>query len=124
MANKGKTAIYVSNIVIPGLVGLVRSAGFKESLGFNLGGALFYSGLDLLSGISDRIKNSKFTRLSKFFGTVGYAGKAVYDGYNLIANQDYEFLIDLSIDIPMAIQLAIDTYESYRGKDLVTDLGF
>ncbi len=124
MARNGpKKVTYISNIVVPGITSLIKSAkGLKGPLSANFGGAIFYSGLDLLSGISDRIKESKFTRLSKLVGTIGYSGKAVLDVYR-IANQDYEAIVDFILDIPMAYQLGKDTCENYKGNDLLDDLG-
>ena len=119
-----RITIYMSNVVVPGVTSLMRSAGFKGAWGLNIGGALFYGVLDSLGAISPKIKGSKFNRLTKLAGTLAYATKTAIDIGTLAVNKDYSSLVDLAMDIPMALQLAKDTYDLYRGKDLVTDIGF
>ena len=123
-SHSGRTAIYMSNVIVPGIASLIRLAGFKGAWGVNVGGALFYGGLDLLGAISPRIKDSRFNRLTKLVGTLAYATKTVVDIGTLAINKDYSSIVDLAMDIPMTFQLGKDTYDLYNGKDLVTDLGF
>jgi len=77
----------------------------------NPGGAILYGALDIVSEFPNKVKGSKYFRLSKFLGAVSYGLCSLGDPIG-----------QLPFDISMAASLGIDAYQEYRGKNsLVKD---
>ena len=86
-------------------------------------GAAYFGILDILGSFSDRIKNSRFTRVSKVAGLGIYGTQTVLDIFS-VANGNYEDITKLLFDMSMTYQLGRDSAEAYngRGKDFLSDL--
>ena len=110
-----KVIIYGGNFAA-GVVG--KLTGIR--LG-NLAGALVYSALDITSHFSESVRSSKYTRLAKTAGFGVYTINSLFDVLN-VTGGDMGSLIQLPFDASMAYQLGKDTINSYRGRNIVTDI--
>lgn len=132
---KTKIGIYGTNFIVPSLSNFLQNAPKISEVtskipgldviasAANPWGALGFGALDLIGSISDKIKDSKFTRLAKVGGAAFYGVKTLMD-LGSIAGGDYNSFIDLVFDGSMTYQLGKDTAENYSGRDLVDDLKF
>jgi hypothetical protein len=102
---KTKTLIYGGNFL----------AGFISRFG-NFPGALIYSILDTLGIWSERVRTSKYTRLSKVIGGGIYAVSSLADILRFASNGDSDSLIQLPFDASMAYQLGKDAINSYNNR--------
>lgn len=134
---KTKVGIYGLNFITPSAIKFVKTlpnaskvateifgrhaAGLanKISGASNPFGALYFGVLDLIGGVSEKVKYSKLTRLSKAAGAAFYGVQSVYDLVS-IAHGDYSKIVDLPFDASMAFQLGKDTAKNYG--DGVNDL--
>jgi len=112
-----KTDIYALNI-------LARPIGNLIKQGANLGnpyGALTYGVLDIFRNAAPKLKESKYVRLFEAGGFGFYTVKTIADIVSLI-KMDFSSLIDLPFDASMALELGINTFSDYKGKNLKNDL--
>jgi hypothetical protein len=95
-------------------------------LGLNSGvanpaGAVFYSALDILGHFSPKIRNGKFSRLSKIAGAVWYGGKTATKAWGF-AHGNYNLIWSLPFDISMAYQLMKDSVANYSNHSFAEDV--
>jgi len=133
MVNKSKIVTYTANIVAKPLVNSIdklakinlfdQFPNLSFGNGLNIYGGAFFAALDFLGACSDKVKNSKFTRLSKFVGLGAYTISLGFDAAELV-NGNWGAIPKTVLDGLMAYQLGKDTLKNYRpaGKDLFDDL--
>ena len=124
---KRRAGIYLENLISSPLIGIINGgldATIKLCL-TNTAGAVFYGGLDILGGFSDKIRESKFTRVSKLIGAAYFGGFTTFDLVS-IAVGDYNAAVNLLFDAPMTYQLVKDNFDYYGqpGKELLDDFSF
>jgi len=136
MANqntKSQIGVYGVNFLTPSAVGFLKNVPKIPEVIKNLPGldhlassanpygAMTFGALNLLKGLSNRMKNSRFTRLSEIVGAGFYAVSSVMDLFS-IAEGDYTSAIDFAFNASMAYQLGRNTVENYETHDLLDDL--
>lgn len=122
MSKLSKILIYGGNFIFPSLTNILRN-NTSISLNPNLAnpyGAIFYGGLDLLGTLSDKIKESTFTRLAKVAG-FGYYGVSTSLDLFSIAGGNYNGFAELPFDMSMAYQLGKDVFSAYGRKSFSKD---
>jgi len=135
--NKRKTGIYGINALTPSAISFFKSfpdiastiqktPALDKILNPNFAnpfGAVFFGALDLVGGLSKKIRESKFTRLPKVAGLGFYGVQSAFDVIS-IASGNYEDVAKLFFDGSMTYQLGKDSFEAYGtgGKDLWTDI--
>lgn len=133
MGEKLKNTTYIANTltkpVVTGVDSLLKTGLFEAVPNLNLGnwanvyGGLAFGALHFLGKISNRIEDSKFSRLFKLAGTGLYTGQFVYDLVHL-SNGSWEYLPKSVLDGLMLYSLGKDTIESYGTRKLENDLHF
>ena len=119
---KIKGIIYGGNFVFPSLTNVLRNNA-PISINPNIAnpyGAVFFGGLDLLGMLSNKIRESTFTRLSKLAG-FGYYTLSTLSDLISIAGGDYGNFTHLPFDVSIAYQLGKDTFSSYSSKKSISD---
>jgi hypothetical protein len=123
---KVKIAIYGSNLLIPSAASFIHNVALgipilkRISNSANPYGAVFYGALDLVGGLSKKIKNSRFTKLSKLVGAGYYGTSAVIDLFS-IAGGDSQSLANFIFDASMVYQLGKETAENYSGQEILDE---
>lgn len=125
-----KIGIYGTNFITPSIINLLkRFIEFPGILNRTLNkvanaanpyGAVFFGALDLAGGLTDKIKNSKFTRLSHFTGAAFYGLSSISDAIS-IAGGEYNAFYNLAFDASMAYQLGRDAADDYGSRSLKRD---
>jgi len=140
MVNKTKIGIYGANIALKPFADLVIKPvakgienltkmnfpqafkGLNFGNGLNLYGGIYFAALDFLGACSDKIKDSKFTNLSKIAG-VGVYGLSTLGGLVETFTGDFSAFPKTILDGLMTYQLGKDSVEHYNqsGNDLLDD---
>ena len=134
---KRKATIYSINFLTPSAINFIKSfssaaktikniPALEKILDTNIAnpiGAAYFGVLDILGAFSDKIKNSKFTRLSKVAGLGIYGTQTALDIFS-IANGNYQDIAKLFYDGSMAYVLGKESSKAYVGgkQDLWKDL--
>lgn len=134
---KRRAKIYGINFITPSVANFLRNApklseaineiphlsgGLEKVAGSaNPYGGLAFGALGALKGMSDKIKESKYTRLAEFGGGTFYGILAIADLFS-IAGGEYQSIVDLAFNASMAYSLGKDTAQNYENNDLVDDL--
>jgi len=135
--NKRKISIYGINALTPSAIKFFKSFPDIASTiqktpaldkildgGFaNPFGAVFFGALDLVGGLSKKVRESRATRLPKVAGLAFYGVQFGFDVIS-IASGNYEDIAKLFFDGSMTYQLGKDSFEDYSksGNDLLTDI--
>ena len=130
---KRKIEIYGANFLTPGIINFLKNTPKISEVGSKIPGldriassahpygAIFFGTLDIVGGLSSKVKNSKFTRLVKLAGAGAYGISTIADLFS-IAGGDYMSFANLVFDASMAYQLGKDTADNYENRSLWKDL--
>ena len=114
MASK-KVLVYGGNIAGRALGNLVHL-----KIGHPVG-AIFYGGLDILGRFSNKIKSSKYNRLAKCAGAIGYSASTIINLFSTLKG-DYRSILQLPFDASMAYVLLTDSFDSYKSNNVFRDI--
>ena len=91
----------------------------------NILSGIGFAALDVLGVCSDKVKDSKFTGISKFLGALYFTGAATLDLLSM-ANNDMSAGPGVALNSSMAYSCIKDLYDTYSvtDKDLLKDLQF
>ena len=130
---KRRIGIYGTNFLTPSLVDFLKNTprisevaskipGLDElASSANPYGAAFYGTLNIVGRLSDKIKNSRFTRLPQLIGAIYYGANTIVDLFS-IAEGNSTLFPNFAFDASMLYQLGKDTLDNYREIDLLDDL--